>query len=224
MPDCGNSVLPVYLFAFLISPSVIGNPDFIDSPSAPGDSRYDFGLDAETLGNKIVLEAVDDFFSENFITGLHIGKIQSGKQVGKQCQEFIGRIMDDVKNPMRLATDETGTENYIGTAVDNRGQQFRIFGRIIFQIRILDYDYVSCCLLKTGPDRPSFAGILIMEKISDVRYILENLPGAVFGSVVHHDYLLLQFSEIDGFDLTDYLLDRIFFIVRRNDYGKLVHS
>ena len=58
--------------------------------------------------------------------------------------------MPKVNYTMSSASHESGTENNVGTILQDRCKEDWVFTRVILHVGILNDYYVSCCLLKTS--------------------------------------------------------------------------
>ena len=110
MPYCCDSILPVYLLPVLIGPSVVGDSDLIHAPLPFCHPSGKLRFDAEASRFQAMLERISDLFRECLITGFHIGKIEAGKKIREESEEFIRQIMYCVEHPVWFASNETGAK------------------------------------------------------------------------------------------------------------------
>src|SRR5579863_508109 len=100
--------------------------------------------------------------------------------------------MPEIKYAMRSGAQKARTVNHIGLALHERTEQKRIIGRIVFQIRILDYHKVCDCLMNSAAQSGSFAHVPWLQKYPDLRIlrsqIRENFGGTVLRSVIDANY------------------------------------
>ena len=110
MKDSGKPVFPTDRFSFMIIASMIGNWQLNDAAFPPSEFCCNLRLKPKAVRaqwNLLQNRGLDDF-----ITGLHIGKVELGKQIGEKGQDFIGEITSEQRVLPRR--HETGPVNSIG--------------------------------------------------------------------------------------------------------------
>src|ERR1700729_2275168 len=133
-PQGAEAIFPADLFSFFVGASPIADADFVDAQAALGDLYRDFRLETEAVlfdGNRL-----DDLSAENFVTGFHVAEIHVGERVGKQRENPVADRVPKIKHAMRSSAEEARSVNHIGLALDERAEQLRIFGGIVFEIGI----------------------------------------------------------------------------------------
>ncbi len=91
-----------------------------------------------------------DLLSEHLVVGFHINQVNIGKHIGEKGQETITNSMPKVKRVMRPASHELRTKNNISLILYSRFNKKRIFGRIIFQVGVLELPAVCWVWRKSG--------------------------------------------------------------------------
>ena len=70
--------------------------------------------------------------------------------------------MPKVNYAVRSAAHEPGTENNVGTILQNRCKEDGVFTRVILQVGILNNYYVSGCVLEAGTQSCAFPEIAFL--------------------------------------------------------------
>ncbi len=97
--------------------------------------------------------------------------------------------MPEIKHAVRRGTHESGSVYDVGLALDQRTEEPRIFGRIVFQICVLDDHEVARRFLDAAAKGRTFPHILRLKKNPHLGIALpqprQNFAGAVLRTVVH---------------------------------------
>ena len=102
--------------------------------------------------------------AKDFVADFHVGEIQIGEHVGKQCQHAIAHRVPKKEHPVRAAAGETSAVDHIGQPFFNRLDQRRIILRIIFEIGILNQHDFPGHMAERGFQRRALALILLAGK------------------------------------------------------------
>ncbi len=78
-----------------------------------------------------------------------------------ECQKYRTRC--------GAAAHEARAENYIGFALHEGIEHVRIFGRIVFEIGVLNNDEVASCLLDPAAQSRPFAHVVGLEEDAHLR-------------------------------------------------------
>ena len=142
VPERKQSVLHPDLFTFRVGSTVVADRHFVNYGIGFGNLGRHFDFDAETAGRD--RHIADDVAAERLVSGFHIRHVQVRQHIRKHRQHIVGNIVVEVQHARCAAHHEARTIDDIGMAIENRLDDVDDFGRIVFQIRILDDDDVSC--------------------------------------------------------------------------------
>ena len=117
---------------------MVGDGDFVNADAFFRELGGDFGLESEAV--LLDRDGLEDFAPHGFVAGLHIREVEVGEHVREQGQEFVPHGVPEIQHAVLLGADKAGAEDRIGFSFEDRVQQDRIFGWIIFHISILDND------------------------------------------------------------------------------------
>ena len=106
---------------------------------------------------------------EDLVARLHVGEIQVGEHVRAERQDVIADRVPEVQHAMRLAARESRAIDHVGQAVDDRLDQLRVLLRIVFEVGVLDDDYVASRFGEPSAQRGALPLIDGMEERPDVR-------------------------------------------------------
>src|SRR4030095_10984286 len=98
--------------------------------------------------------------------------------------------MPKVNYAVRSAAHEPGTENNVGTILQNRCKEDGVFTRVILQVRILNNYYVSSCVLEAGTQGCAFSKIAFLQNDfidPPGRFPFQEFSCSIGRSVVHHN-------------------------------------
>jgi hypothetical protein len=113
-----HAVPPADLLALGVGASVVGDPDLVDPPPAGGDLGRHLRFEAEAV--LFDLDRLDDLAAEGLVTGLHVGEVQVGEDVGDGGQELVADRVPVVEDSVGPVVVEAGAEADVGPAVDQR--------------------------------------------------------------------------------------------------------
>src|SRR5215831_5082375 len=98
--------------------------------------------------------------------------------------------MPKVNDAMRSAAQEPGTENDVGTILQNRFKKDRVFIRVILQVGVLNDHYVSCRVLETSAQSCAFPKIAFLQYDfihPSGRFPFEKFSCPISRTIVHND-------------------------------------
>ena len=116
--NSSHAVTPSYLFSLFVSSAIIRNADLENPGAGLCHLRGNFRFKPKPVlfnGN-----AVQEFAPKHFITCFHVSEVQVCKHVGQQREKSVSHHMPEVNYAMRAAAQEPGTENNVGTILQNR--------------------------------------------------------------------------------------------------------
>src|SRR5438270_4426912 len=116
--DGPESVPPSYFFPFFVGSTVVRDANFKDLASAFGHLRYKLGLHSKPIF--FDAKRLDDFTPEYFVTRFHVRKIQVREHVRQESEKPVSDHVPKINHAVRLASEKTRTENYIGAMFENR--------------------------------------------------------------------------------------------------------
>ncbi len=235
-PEGLDAVFPGDFLAFFVGAAGVGDGNFVDAPVAFCDFGGNFRLEAEAVGFE--LDALEDFATEDFVAGLHVGEFEIGENVGKQSEHLVGDVVPEIVDTLG-ATEETGAENYIGTAVEDGFEKFAVVARIVFEVGVLDENDVAGEFGEAAAEGCSFALILRLEQdakvaegdgvgsihggsegfagVLQLKHFFQDLASAVGGAIVYENDFLARLSFDDA--AKDFV-DGGAFVVNGNDDGE----
>jgi hypothetical protein len=106
-----QTVPPIDLLAFRISPATVGNAHLVDPATCLGELSNNFGFDTKAI--LFDLNRFDKRSSEGFVARLHVGQVEVRKHIGKEGQKLVGDHMPEKKDAMRSTTHEPGAQNRV---------------------------------------------------------------------------------------------------------------
>src|SRR5260370_41325154 len=99
--------------------------------------------------------------------------------------------MPEIKHAVRRGTHESGSVYDVGLALDQRTEEPRVFGRIVFQICVLDDHEIARGFLDASAKGRALSHIFGLQKNADLRMALaqfrQDLAGAILRTVVYAD-------------------------------------
>jgi hypothetical protein len=116
---------------------------------------------------------------------------------------------------------KTAAVDDVGPAVQDGLEELRILPGIVFQVGVLDKDDIALGVRESRLQRPSLAGVLLVEENLGLRRgeFRKDLARPVGRPVIDDDDLLLQ-TDVDGLDPAEDFLDRVFLVEDGDDDGK----
>ena len=63
----------------------------------------------------------------------------------------------------RPVADETGAEDYVGLALQDRAEQNRVFGRVVFPVGILYENHIASSVVEPCAERRALTAILLVK-------------------------------------------------------------
>jgi hypothetical protein len=236
-PQGLDAVFPGDLFAFFIGTAGIRNGDFVNPPVAFCDFGGDFRFKPEAVGFQ--LDSLQDFAAENLVAGFHVRELEVGEDVGEKSEHLVGNVVPEIVDALRPAK-KSRAEDDVGAAVDDGFKKLVVVARIVFEVGILDENDVAGDFGKATAESGALALIVSLKKDAEVAELdgiaaiesgslgfagglelaelFEDLTSAVGGTVVDEDYFLPHRSV---YDASEDFVNGGFFVVDRNDHGKL---
>src|SRR4051794_15790977 len=109
--------------------------------------------------------------------------------------------MPEIEHAMAF-TDETRTKHNIGPIIENRLNEPRILGRIVFQVGILYENHIASRMFETFTESGALALIERLIENADVviAELLEHRAGAIGGKVINDDDFLGNRHRLDTVD------------------------
>ena len=144
---------------------MVGDGDFVDAHAQTGNFGGDLGFEAEAVF--LEMDALQDFASEGFEAGLHVGEVQVGEHIGEKREEAVADGMPEVEDAVRFGPDKTRAEHNIGAVFDNRGDHDGIFFGVVFEVGVLDDDDLCGGVGDTGAEGSSFALVDVVAKSAE---------------------------------------------------------
>ena len=133
---------------------------------------------------------MQQFPPKHLVTCLHVGEVQVCKHVREQREKAVSHHMPEVNYAMRSASHEAGTENNVGTILQNRFKKDWVFIRVILHVRVLNDDHVASSCLETGAQSCSLAKIpFLQHDLIDPagRLRFKKFSCSISRSVIHND-------------------------------------
>src|SRR5262245_29137351 len=220
-PKSRESVAPGDLLAFGKIAPVIRDRHLVEFVFALENFGGNLRLEIEAV--RFNMDVFDHVGAEDFITGLHVREDRVVKQVGDESEHLVADEMLEVERPRHLGARKTRAVDDVGAPFENGLYQLGVFGRVIFQIGVLNNNDVASGVSQRGPERRAFTHILGVE-IDLVRpgfaKVVQYLASAVLRRVVNDDQLSVDFAQIDRLDAPDDLVNRIRLVVNGHLDGK----
>ena len=180
-------------FAGFVGAAGVADAEFIDTPAAAGDFGGHLRFNAEAVLLQVWQNLLDYLTTKDFVAGFHIGEVQVGEDVRQRCQEAVGGVVPEVEDTVRAGREESRTVDDVRAAFDDRLDEDRVLGRVVFEVGVLDHDDIAGCFRKTGSDRRAFALVLFVKNHDRVRVVFDpskNIPRSVGRTIVDQDDLL----------------------------------
>ena len=146
----------------------------------PGDLRRDLWFETKAVLFQSRQDFLDDLAAEYLITGLHVGQVQVRETVRERGQELVAQVMPVIQHAVRMVTQKARAVHDVGLALDERLQEPREFGRVVFVVRVLNDDELARGVLEAGPQRPAFALVFLVEDH------LDRIQGILFPGTEAH--------------------------------------
>ena len=147
--DRPDPIPPSNLFSFFVSSTVIGDSDFEEPTTGLSYLGRNFRFKAEPIF--FDRDAGQDFAAKRFVACLHVGQVHVGQHVGQQGKKAIADHVPKIDHSVGATTQEAGTVNHVCLIGPDWIQEKIVFLRIVFQVRILNDDYVSASRREPGP-------------------------------------------------------------------------
>ncbi len=104
-PEGAKAVFPADFLAFFVGAAPVADADLINSQAALGHFDGDLWLKAKAV--LLDRNRLDNFATEDFVTGFHVAQVDVGEAVRKQGQQAVADRMPEVENAMRAAAQKT---------------------------------------------------------------------------------------------------------------------
>ena len=125
----GNSVPPADLFSLRIVTATVRDRDLIDPVSCLSDLGSELGLETKTILPH--LDSLENVSPEDFITCLHVSKIESSQHIREGGQQFVSYRVPKEKDSV-WTTEKTGTVDNISFILQDGLDEDRVFTGIVF--------------------------------------------------------------------------------------------
>jgi hypothetical protein len=131
-----------------------------------------------------------------------------------------------IDHPPFAGDEEARAVNHIRPILHERAKHLGIFGRVVFQIRVLDDAEFASRILQSRPNGGALASVLLMVNDSHPVRVLrgevtENLTRTIGGTVVYRNHFAGEScgqrrreSAVDG------CRQELFFVIDRNEDGQ----
>ena len=169
---------------------MIADADLVEGAAAPREPGGDLGIEAEAV--LLQLDCLDDLAPEDLVAGLHVGEVEVGEAVGQQGQQPVGDHVPEKQHPVRVAAGEARAVDHVGVVLEDRRDQPRVVGRVVFQVGVLDDDDVAGRRRDASACRSTLAAVVRLEDgaVDAVgERAAQQLDAAVGRAVVDHDDL-----------------------------------
>jgi hypothetical protein len=157
----------VDLLPFFVGASPVADADFVDAEAAFGDLHGDLGFEAEAVF--LERNGLENFAAERFVAGLHVSEVDVGKGVGEKSEGGVADVVPEIKNAVGSSTEEARSVNGVGLALEERAQQQRIVGGIVFEVGVLNEDEVPGGFLDAAAESSAFADVARLKEDADLR-------------------------------------------------------
>src|SRR6185312_17549866 len=147
MEQGGHAVLPADFLALFVGAAVISDGHFVNPAAQPGYLDGDFGLKSEAVGTQV--DGLQYLAAEGFVAHFHVVEVEVAKQVAEEGQKAIGLEVPEIEHAVGAAVKAVA-EDRVGVPAEDGLQQYRVVGRVIFQIGVLHQDDVAAGLSEAG--------------------------------------------------------------------------
>src|ERR1043166_3850008 len=135
MPKRRHSVAPVDLLAFGVGATGIADRYLVDPRVGLGQQRRDLGLEAEAVRGQLRRHRTRELTADRLVAGLHVGEVEIRQHVAVHRQQAVAHRMPVIQDAMRSA-EEARSETGVGLSVDERLEEHRPIGGIVFEVRV----------------------------------------------------------------------------------------